>query len=81
MVLVAVGQHDGFEFVAVLQNEIETRNDHVDAEKGVVREHEPAVHDDHGIAGNQGHAVEPDFAEAAQGIEGHGGGACHARIS
>ena len=81
VVLVPVGEDDAFEFVAILQNEIETRDDHVNTEQGVVGEHQAAVHDDHGIAGDQGHAVQPYFAEAAQGIEGHGGGQIHVRIS
>jgi hypothetical protein len=81
VVLVPVGEDDAFEFVLVGQNEIEARDDHVDAEQGIVGKHQAAVHHDHGVSRHHGQAVEADFAEPAQGVKGHGRLGIHCRVS
>ncbi len=66
MVLVAVGQNNGPQSLLVLPHVGEVRNDDVHAQQFGVREHDPAIDDDHVAAVFVGHHVHPEFAHAAE---------------
>jgi hypothetical protein len=73
VVLVAVGEEEGAEALALGQRVGKIGNDVVDAGHLVgIREHEPAVHGDQVVAELDQHHVEADLAEAAQGYEADG---------
>ena len=70
VVLMPVGQHDAQQLVLDGAHRAEMRNDHVHAQMGVVRKHQPAVHHDHAALCFPELAVEADFAESPQGGNG-----------
>ena len=73
VVLVAVGEHHPPEGRPLGQKVGEVRDDPVDAQHLVVREHDAAVESDQVVPGLHQHHVEPDLAEAAQGDQADGG--------
>ena len=67
VVLVAVGDEDGPQLVAVLLDVGDVRDDEVDAEHLLFGEHEAGVDDDHVVAVLEQHHVLADLAETAEG--------------
>ena len=67
MILVAVRQYDAFDTVAVFQQIGDVRDDEVDAEHVLRREHQSRIDDENVIAETQYRHVLADFPEAAQG--------------
>ena len=77
MVLVAVGEHDGANFVAVLGEIGNVRNDDVHPQQLGFGEHHAGVDDNDVIAPAEGHAVHPELAQTSEGHDlefacGHG---------
>ena len=66
VVLVAVGEDDGADLVAVFDEVADVGDDDVDAEQLFFGEHQAGVDDDDVILPSEGHAVHPELAEAAQ---------------
>src|SRR5437899_3223368 len=74
VLLVAVGEEDGAEAVALCQRIREVGDHVVDAGHLVrVGEHEPAIDGDHVVAGLDEHHVQADLTEASQRDEPDGG--------
>ena len=67
VILVTVRQHDAFDTVAVFQQIRDVRNDEVDAEHVLRREHQSRVDDEDVAAEAQHRHVLADFPESAQG--------------
>ena len=66
MILMAMRQHDGRDLVLVLEQIGDIRDDEIDAEHIVIREHEPRVdHEDLVIHLDDGHVL-ADFSEPAE---------------
>jgi hypothetical protein len=65
MVLMAVREEERLDLRGVLEQVRHVRDDDVDAERGRIREHHPAVHEDGFVATLVNHEVHADLAEAA----------------
>ncbi len=66
VVLVAVGEDDSANALAVLDEVGDVGDDDVDAEKLGFGEHEPGVDDDNVVSPADGHAVHAELAEAPE---------------
>ncbi len=67
VILVAMRQYDALDTLAVLQKVRDIRNDKIDAEHVLRREHEPRIDDENIVAKAQHRHVLPNLAKAAQG--------------
>ncbi len=67
VILMPVGEHDAQQPVLDGAYRAEMRNDHIHAQMGVVREHQPAIHHDHTAPCLPELAVEADFTKSPQG--------------
>ena len=66
MVLVRVREHDATQLRPVLLEVRDVRDDEVDAQHLLVREHQARVDDDHVVALLDGHHVLADLADTAE---------------
>ena len=66
MVLVAMRQHDGLDLVTVLEEIRDVRNDEVDAEHVLLREHQPRIDEQDLVLVTHDRHVLSDFAKAAE---------------
>ncbi len=66
MILMTMGQDQGRQFVLMGPQVGEIRDDHVDAQHVVFREHDAGIDEDHGPGGFEDHGVEADFPQTAQ---------------
>src|SRR5579864_3176281 len=77
VVFMSVGQHNPADFIAVLQEISNVRDNDIDPEQFGFREHQAGVDNDNVVTIAHGHAVHSKFAEAAKGYKmefmgGHG---------
>src|SRR5690606_1657549 len=77
VVLVSMGEEDGFELFAIRLDVGDVRDDEVDAEHILFREHEPGINGDHVVATFQEHHVLADLTETAEGNYTKGLVVCH----
>ncbi len=74
MVLVSVGEDDGADMLAVLQQVGDIGDNDVHPEQLGFGKHEPGVNDDDVVAPANGHAIHAKFAESAEGYNMEFGG-------
>ena len=66
MIFVSMGQEDCLNFVPVLGQVADVRNDDIDAEELFFRKHQAGVDDNNVVLPTERHAVHPELAKASQ---------------